>query len=146
MLVLGRYQRSAGLVPPGPHGPHVTVTFSTVHSAKGQEADYVIVLDLSDARSGFPSRIEDDPLLELVLPPVLERSYPLAEERRLFYVAMTRARVGVYLATDQTHPSEFVTELVDHSPDLRRMGEEPTSPMPALLRRAAWCRHRTEAS
>ena len=130
VLVLGRYQRSAGLVPPGPHGPHVTVTFSTVHSAKGQEADYVIVLDLSDARSGFPSRIEDDPLLELVLPPVLERSYPLAEERRLFYVAMTRARVGVYLATDQTHPSEFVTELVDHSPDLRRMGEEPPPPCP----------------
>ena len=125
VLVLGRYQRSAGLLPPGPHGPHLTVTFSTVHSAKGQEADYVIVLDLRDARTGFPSRIEDDPLLDLVLPPVMERSYPLAEERRLFYVAMTRARIGVYLVTDPVYPSEFVTELMEHSPDLPRIGESP---------------------
>ena len=66
----------------------------------------MIVLDLRDARNGFPSRIEDDPLLDLVLPPVMERSYPLADERRLFYVAMTRARIGVYLATDQEQPSE----------------------------------------
>ena len=125
VLVLGRYQRSARLLPRGPSGAGITVTFSTVHSAKGQEADYVVVLDLRDSRTGFPSRIEDDPLLDLVLPPVLERSYPLAEERRLFYVAMTRARIGVYLATDQAYPSEFVTELLDHSPDLRRLGGSP---------------------
>ena len=125
ILVLGRYQRSASLLPPGPFGARLTVTFSTVHSAKGQEADYVIVLDLRDGRTGFPSRIEDDPLMDLALPPVLGRSFPLAEERRLFYVALTRARIGVYLASDPVHPSEFVTELMEQSPDLRRMGEEP---------------------
>ena len=125
VLVLGRYQRSAEILPRRPFGPRLTVTFSTVHSAKGQEADYVIVLDLRDARAGFPSKIEDDPLLDLVLPPVMETSYPLAEERRLFYVAMTRARTGVYLVTDPVYPSEFVTELMAHSPDLRRMGEDP---------------------
>ena len=106
-------------------GAGLTVTFSSVHSAKGKEADYVVVLDLRDARTGFPSKIEDDPLLELVLPPVMESSYPLAEERRLFYVAMTRARIGVYLATDQVYPSEFVTELLEHSPGLRRLGGSP---------------------
>ena len=125
VLVLGRYQRSAKLLSRGPFGPRLTVTFSTVHSAKGQEADYVIVLDLRDARTGFPSRIEDDPLLDLVLPPIMETSYPLAEERRLFYVAMTRARTGVYLATDPVYPSEFVTELMEHSPDIPRLGESP---------------------
>ena len=125
VLVLGRYQRSAEILPRRPFGPRLTVTFSTVHSAKGQEADYVIVLDLRDARTGFPSKIEDDPLMDLVLPPVMERSYPLAEERRLFYVAMTRARIGVYLVTDPVYPSEFVTELMEHSPDLRRLGESP---------------------
>ena len=125
VLVLGRYQRSAELLPRGPFGPRLTVTFSTVHSAKGQEADYVVVLDLRDARTGFPSKIEDDPLLDLVLPPVMETSYPLAEERRLFYVAMTRARIGVYLATDPVYPSEFVTELMAHSPDMHRLGESP---------------------
>ena len=125
VLVLGRYQRSARLLPRGPFGAGITVTFSTVHSAKGQEADYVVVLDLRDARTGFPSRIEDDALLDLVLPPVMEKSYPLAEERRLFYVAMTRARFGVHLVTDQAYPSEFVTELLEHSPGLRRLGESP---------------------
>ena len=50
------------------------VEFSTVHGAKGREADYVIVLDLNDGRWGFPSKVEDDPLLELVLPPGLRRS------------------------------------------------------------------------
>lgn len=125
VLVLGRYQRSAEILPRGPFGARLTVTFSTVHSAKGQEVDYVIVLDLGDARTGFPSRIEDDPLLDLVLPPVMETSYPLAEERRLFYVAMTRARTGVYLATDPVYPSEFVTELLEHFRDLRRLGEDP---------------------
>ena len=47
------------------------VEFSTVHRAKGREADYVIVLDLTDGRWGFPSSIEDDPLLDLVLSPAL---------------------------------------------------------------------------
>ena len=125
VLVLGRYQRSAGLLPRGQFGARLNVAFSTVHRAKGQEADYVVVLDLRDSRTGFPSKIEDDPLLDLVLPPVMEGAYPLAEERRLFYVAMTRGRVGVYLITDPVYPSEFVSELTEHSPDMRRMGEDP---------------------
>ena len=130
VLVLGRYQRSARLLPREQFGAGITVTFSTVHSAKGQEADYVVVLDLRDSRTGFPSRIEDDPLLDLVLPPVMDKSYPLAEERRLFYVAMTRARFGVHLITDPAYPSEFVTELLEHSPNLRRLGESPPPPCP----------------
>ena len=57
------------------------------------------------------------------MPPVLEEAYPFAEERRLFYVAMTRARVGVYLVTDPVHPSAFVTELLRESGGLRQIGE-----------------------
>ena len=95
--------------------------FSTVHRAKGREADYVIMLDLKDGRWGFPSRIEDNSLLELVLPPASGGAYPFAEERRLFYVAMTRARIGAYLITDPEWPSTFVTELLQHSGDLRQL-------------------------
>ena len=102
-----------------------TVDFSTVHTAKGREADYVAVLDLKDdPRRGFPSRIGDDPLLDLVLPPITGNSYQFAEERRLFYVAMTRARAGLYLVTDQEQPSPFVKELVQKfGSSLRQIGK-----------------------
>ena len=124
VLVLGRYRHSRKAL-----NKATRAEFSTVHRAKGREADYVVVLDLKDARMGFPSRIEDDSLLELVLPPVTGKSYPFAEERRLFYVAMTRARLGAYLVTDSIRPSIFVDELMRESPDLRLVGElEPECP------------------
>ena len=123
VLVLGRYRQRRGelLTPPRRGSPRVE--FSTVHGAKGREADYVIVLDLNDGRLGFPSKVEDDPLLELVMPPVSGGAYPSAEERRLFYVAMTRARNGAYLVADPVQPSTFVTELLRDSDELRRIGE-----------------------
>lgn len=121
ILVLGRYRNSQRAVAMSRWGSSASPEFSTVHRAKGREADYVIVLDLN--RGGFPSRKEDDPLLELVLPPVSGTAYPFAEERRLFYVAMTRARRGAYLVTDADRPSPFVRELLEESPDIRQIGE-----------------------
>ena len=65
MLVLGRFQSSRTTL--GPQGARQSdsIEFSTVHSAKGREADYVIVLDLLDKRYGFPCLVVDDPLLDL---------------------------------------------------------------------------------
>ena len=123
VLVLGRYRRRRGELPMPPRRGPLRVEFSTAHGAKGREADYVIVLNLNDGRWGFPSKVEDDPLLELVLPPVSGEAYPFAEERRLFYVAMTRARSGAYLVTDPVRPSTFVTELLRDSDGLRLIGE-----------------------
>ena len=117
VLVLGRYRSSEN--PLQIKSP--LEEFSTVHRAKGREADYVVVLDLKDGRWGFPARIEDNSLLELVLPPVSGGAYPFAEERRLFYVAMTRARIGAYLITDPVRPSTFVTELRQQSGSLRQL-------------------------
>ena len=117
VLVLGRYKSSEDLL----QRKSPRENFSTVHGAKGREADYVIVLDLKDGRWGFPSRIENNSLLDLVLPPVSEVAYPFAEERRLFYVAMTRARIGAYLVTDSTRPSAFVRELQKYD-DIPQIG------------------------
>ena len=103
VLVLGRYRSSRGALPP-PRRGRLRVEFSTVHAAKGREADYVVVLDLRDARRGFPSQHEEDSLLGLVLPPPPGGSYRHAEERRLFYVALTRARRGTYLVADSLRP------------------------------------------
>ena len=118
VLVLGRYNTSKDALP----SKLPWEEFSTVHRAKGREADYVIVLDLKDGRWGFPSRIEDNSLLELVLPPASAgTTYPFAEERRLFYVAMTRARIGAYLITDPVRPSTFITELLQQPGSLRQL-------------------------
>ena len=122
VLVLGRYRSSRGALP-APRRGRLRVEFSTVHAAKGREADYVVVLDLRDARRGFPAQHEDDPLLGLVLPPPPGGSYRHAEERRLFYVALTRARRGTYLVADSLRPSAFVNELLREATGLRSLGE-----------------------
>jgi len=69
----------------------------------------VIVLDLKDQRLGFPTGMVDDPLLNLVL--ARPETFPHAEERRLFYVALTRAKHGAFLLADKAKPSAFVLEL-----------------------------------
>jgi len=91
--------------------PSFTFRYDTAHTSKSQEADYVIVLDVNDGRWGWPSQIEDDPLLQLVVPD--EEPYPFAEERRLFYVAVTRARHHTYILSDICAPSVFVQEMLD---------------------------------
>ena len=122
ILVLGRYQSSQAAVG-GRTGSHAApIEFSTVHSAKGREADYVIVLDLKDARYGFPCLVTDDPLLHLVAPPDRDDPFPHAEERRLFYVALTRARKAAYLVSDPVNPSPFVRELMRAHPLIPKMG------------------------
>jgi DNA helicase IV len=81
----------------------------TIHRSKGLEADYVIVHGLTADKYGFPSEIEDDPLLSLVL--ARPEDFPHAEERRLLYVALTRARRQVHLIVDRKQPSAFALEL-----------------------------------
>lgn len=96
--------------------PQLRWEISTVHRAKGREADHVFVVGLSGGVMGFPNLMEDDPVLRLVLPSV--EPFPNAEERRLFYVAMTRARRGVWLVTPRSNPSAFVNELLKEDPDI----------------------------
>lgn len=83
--------------------------FLSVHSAKGLEADHVILINCNDGAYGFPSLIEDDPILNFVLSK--KETYPFAEERRLFYVAITRAKKHSYVLYDREHPSQFVGEF-----------------------------------
>jgi DNA helicase-4 len=87
----------------------VDIEFHTCHRAKGLEADYVFLLGCDDGMLGFPCRREDDPLLYLVMPE--PEGFPFAEERRLFYVALTRARHQTWVFASIQRPSGFVKEL-----------------------------------
>ena len=83
----------------------------TIHKSKGLEADYVIVLGMNSGRHSFPCEIEDDPILKLVMPKA--EPFEFAEERRLFYVALTRAKRKIYLLAQQDRPSRFIKEIID---------------------------------
>lgn len=93
------------------------IEYKTVHKAKGLEADIIIIVNLFSGTEGFPSQIEDDYILNLVLPN--PEVYPFAEERRLFYVALTRAKKKVYLLSGESWScSDFVKELEKDYPKL----------------------------
>lgn len=116
VLVLGRYNFNINEHRTSEAGrrlrsryPALAIEFMTVHAAKGQEADFVVILGLGKGKHGFPSEKPTDPFLEMLLPAA--EPYPLAEERRLFYVALTRARQRVYLVYNPLEASAFVTEL-----------------------------------
>ncbi len=91
--------------------PKMRIHFSTAHSSKGLGYDEVIVINGKDDILGFPSKIEDDPVMKLVLKEAKEIDY--AEERRLFYVALTRTKDRVYLITPKEKPSQFILEIKD---------------------------------
>jgi len=108
--VLGRYRFDKDLVPKKvPDG--LNVTFRTVHGSKGLEADCIVVPNLTTGVYGFPSQIVDDPVLDIAMSD--PDDHPHAEERRLFYVALTRARREVILVTAIGQESPFIAELTD---------------------------------
>ena len=85
--------------------------FLTAHRSKGLQADYVFIINNKNSKMGFPSKIQDAPIMDLLLE--AKEEYPYAEERRLFYVALTRAKTKVFLLTVKGHESEFAIELMN---------------------------------
>lgn len=86
------------------------IEFLTAHKSKGLEADHVIILQCNKDTYGFPSLVSDDPVLNYVL--TESDKYPYGEERRLFYVAITRAKEKTYVMYDRRFPSVFVDEFL----------------------------------
>ena len=110
VFVLGRYNADRTAVPSNwqaRFGATLEVSFLTVHRSKGMEADHVILPGMLDRR--FPNTRADDPVLSLAMPS--GDTFPLGEERRLFYVALTRARRSVAMFTVAGKRSSFLEEL-----------------------------------
>ena len=108
--ILGRYRSDRDVLPRHPPS-NLQVTFRTMHGSKGLEADYIVLPGMTTGTYGFPSNIADDPVLDVAMP--APESFAHAEERRLFYVALTRARREVTIITPPRQMSRFVVELLD---------------------------------
>ena len=89
--------------------PDFDITFMTAHASKGLGFDNVIIINCINGTFGFPSKIQNDPVMKHVL--IEDKSYDFAEERRLFYVAMTRTKNRVFCVAPQKFPSEFLVEI-----------------------------------
>ena len=93
-----------------PKRPDLKISFLTVHKAKGLQADFVFIINNRQGKTGFPSHQQDPPIIGQLLNS--REAYPFAEERRLFYVALTRAKKKVYLVLQNDNVSEFAKELI----------------------------------
>ncbi|MPW36227.1 DNA helicase IV [Vibrio sp. B1Z05] len=90
------------------HYENLQLTFMTCHASKGKEADIVLLMGVNE--NNFPQK-ERAPHLDVALKSNSD-SFPFAEERRLFYVALTRAKQEVIVSYD-LQPSVFATELLE---------------------------------
>ena len=117
---LFEYQRHGDKIKSVKH-PGLDITFMTAHSSKGLGYDDVIIVNGKNETYGFPSKIEDDPVLSFVIKG--DRSIDYAEERRLFYVAMTRTKNRVFVVAPEQNPSEFLLEIKKDYKNVRLEGE-----------------------
>jgi DNA helicase IV len=95
------------------------IVFISAHSSKGFESEYVFVINNKHGSYGFPSMIQDNPILDYFLDE--KDSYRFAEERRLYYVALTRAITKVWLLVNERNKSVFIEEIErDFSEELKK--------------------------
>ena len=153
ILLLGRYgfdaynlSRSADFIYDEKTGgvkskkfPGVRLEFMTVHRAKGLGFDNVIIINARNELYGFPSQIQEDPVLKYVVKDDFSIEY--AEERRLFYVALTRTKNRVYIVVPEQHPSKFVTELISDFKNVKVNGKinEVDDANPTNIKRCPIC-------
>ncbi len=111
ILVLGRFHHNkpAVLSKASTRWPKLQLEFMTIHASKGQQSDHTIVIGLKKGNDGFPAPARESVMEQALLPQ--PEDYPDAEERRLLYVAMTRASHRLWLLFDKQAPSIFVDDL-----------------------------------
>ena len=105
------------------------MVFMTVHQSKGLECDYVILLNCNGGAMGFPADIADSPILKYVLSE--PDRYAFSEERRVFYVGITRAKIHTWVLYNMNNPSPFIKEFVE--------GAVPSHILPASIPESERC-------
>ncbi len=112
ILILSRYHylRPSLLDKAATRWPTLNIGFMTMHGSKGQQADYVIIVGMNEGKDGFPAPARETVIEQVLLPQ--PEDFPDAEERRLLYVALTRAKQQVWLLQDPEQPSVFIQALL----------------------------------
>lgn len=100
--------------------PCLMLSFMSAHSSKGLGYDNVILYNGDNSIYGFPAQIVDNSLYDLIDQKSLEIEH--AEERRLFYVALTRTKNSTYIIASKTKPSVFVLEISKYK-NIKKVGE-----------------------
>lgn len=83
--------------------------FLTIHKSKGLEEDNIILISLTNNNNSLPSKIKNHKIINKI---IKTDYYPYEEERRLFYVALTRTRNNIYLLVPKSNYSIFIKELM----------------------------------
>lgn len=109
VLILGRNNKDINKI------PYIkeNMKFLTIHKSKGLETDTTIIVNLENKYNSLPNKIEDDELLSYVKPK--QDEYKYSEERRLFYVALTRCKNNNILLVKKGNPSEFIKEIIKNN-------------------------------
>lgn len=105
ILILGRNNKDINMIP-----KKYQNKFMTIHKSKGLESENTIIINLEDKYDSLPNKIKESEYLKYVKPKIDDYQY--AEERRLFYVALTRTKNQNYLLVNKNKPSPFVTEII----------------------------------
>ncbi len=97
------------------------VRFYSAHKSKGSESQHVILTDMTSGLYGFPCEIQDSSVMELAKR--FESDGFIDEERRLFYVALTRSKKFLYIYSMEQSNSMFLNEI---NPYLMRLRLDTT--------------------
>ena len=111
VIILGRYNHLEKEIPDDLKTKYkqLNIKFMSIHKSKGLGADVVVILKMESGKYGFPGSMENDPIMNLVRAD--EQEFVNAEERRVFYVALTRAKQKIFMCTNSYFPSTFIEEL-----------------------------------
>ncbi len=120
ILLLARYHhlKPEVLKKASTRWPNLKITFMTIHASQGQQADYVIILGLQQGIDGFPASDRETVIEQVLLP--RSENFPDAEECRLLYVALTRAKKQVWLMQSPKDPSAFIHQLTQLGVPIQR--------------------------
>ena len=88
---------------------NISFRYLTIHKSKGLESNTVILINMENSSLGMPTKIKDEKILKYVNN--TKDIYPYEEERRLFYVALTRTKNKTYIISPTKNESLFITEI-----------------------------------